>query len=613
MKINLFSKALLMSGMLAMVACSNDEPVIDNGNNNTPLDGDVAYLNINITDVNALSRAAGTTSPGYEDGSINESLDKGESAVSSAKFMFFDGDGVYKNLEVNIWKDGGMKDPENDNIEHVGQNTLVLRGIKGDNFPEYMLVVLNDPDFKPETSLEATSRKISDIRKKGDGNFIMSTTSFLGENSNKDDKFYYATKLNSTDFLKEPSEGPNYIEVYVERLAAKVKLAVNSEIKSEILEDGKIGYPLKITIGGTGNNDNTDPEEGAIVEGDNTVYVKILGWGLNATTRECTISKQLDTAWSEDNLWENWQKTDDHRSFWGKSAVYNTEVGVDNLDYITYDDLKYEIDGIGYTREHTNKTDFIGKSKLDKSKVTSVLVKAQACNKKGEGLDLVNFGGLYYTFDGYKRMVLNVLDANDKLNFYYVSGTKTVTVKNPILDENGKPTGEFEEEQKEVNVYSQVDVDEFKLQLNDNGTGRVSVVMNDEGGKINKDTELFADAEGKTPANYSDLVSNLAEAQKNWTSPVASRKGAMYYNVPVEHLNTAEFAEGSYGVVRNHYYKLTINKLANMGHGVFVPDGGTPGVDPEPIIPDPNEEDKYWLGATINIVSWKVVEQGVEL
>lgn len=41
----------------------------------------------------------------------------------------------------------------------------------------------------------------------------------------------------------------------------------------------------------------------------------------------------------------------------------------------------------------------------------------------------------------------------------------------------------------------------------------------------------------------------------------------MYYNIPIEHLNNAGVAENEtipeakYGVVRNHHYVVTIDKL----------------------------------------------------
>jgi hypothetical protein len=94
----------------------------------------------------------------------------------------------------------------------------------------------------------------------------------------------------------------------------------------------------------------------------------------------------------------------------------------------------------------------------------------------------------------------------------------------------------------------------------------------------------------------------------------------MYYNIPIEHLNQADnetsatsdtkaaitkIHEGHYGVVRNHWYKLTINKITGPGHGIQDPD--------EPIVPNPDVEEDYYIGARINILAWKTLSQTVSL
>ena len=88
----------------------------------------------------------------------------------------------------------------------------------------------------------------------------------------------------------------------------------------------------------------------------------------------------------------------------------------------------------------------------------------------------------------------------------------------------------------------------------------------------------------------------------------------MYYNIPIEHLNNDEISEtdgnktipeAKYGVVRNHHYVVTINKLENMGHGIFD--------SSEAIVPGDDDKETYYVGANINILSWKIVTQGVDL
>lgn len=88
--------------------------------------------------------------------------------------------------------------------------------------------------------------------------------------------------------------------------------------------------------------------------------------------------------------------------------------------------------------------------------------------------------------------------------------------------------------------------------------------------------------------------------------------GLMYYNIPIEHLNNGAITENGiipeakYGVVRNHHYVVTVDKLEKIGKGIF--DGD------EKIVPgDDPDGDIYYVGAKINILSWKIVSQNVEL
>jgi hypothetical protein len=87
----------------------------------------------------------------------------------------------------------------------------------------------------------------------------------------------------------------------------------------------------------------------------------------------------------------------------------------------------------------------------------------------------------------------------------------------------------------------------------------------------------------------------------------------MYYSIPIEHFSdpiwdkdhsTVAFKEGDFGVVRNHWYQVTVTDILKVGNGVFDVD--------EPIVPsyDPST---YYLAAELNILAWKIVTQSVTL
>lgn len=88
--------------------------------------------------------------------------------------------------------------------------------------------------------------------------------------------------------------------------------------------------------------------------------------------------------------------------------------------------------------------------------------------------------------------------------------------------------------------------------------------------------------------------------------------GKAYFNIPLKHIwgvNKGKFEAGKvvlgdYGVVRNHIYDLTINKITGMGTGIGDPD--------QPIVP-PTENDQYYISTRLNILQWRLVRQNVDL
>lgn len=190
---------------MAFASCSSDE-IIENtgGNQSSEFVGDVAYMTVNIKDVNAGTKS--TTDGGYKNGTEHD--------VNDARFFFFDKDGVFTS-EASVWNGGNSTSPDQ-NIEFIGANVIVLKNLTETGLPSYLLTVLNAPDFKPESTLEATAKSLqmqcrNDISDTKKGYFVMSTSSYLG-GSNHDDFIgedysprYYTTKVNPEDFKKEPA------------------------------------------------------------------------------------------------------------------------------------------------------------------------------------------------------------------------------------------------------------------------------------------------------------------------------------------------------------------------------------------------------------------------
>lgn len=565
---NLFFSMLACT---AFYACSSDEAVMVQQEQETPkvFTGDAAYMNIILSDAASGGTRASSPDNEFEYGT------EAEKKVSTAHFYFYDKNGVYVS-EAEVWNGGKESDTNPDeNIEFRSNTTIILKGLTGKTYPQYLVTVLNkDSKFVPGQNLDDMLTKLADADTTGiitENGFAMSTTSVANQ-ANLEGK-YFVTELSESNFSEEPinlkDENLKPVEIYVERLAAKVTLNIAQALgEGAIKVDGKTLYPIKATVAGEDNElDNTI--------GSEVLYVNILGWKLNATAKHSYMMKHLDETWSNDKLGFVWNSNDFHRSYWGASWVYGkngfpvnaSDVNASNL--LNYYNLDSNISNVGesaYCPENTNTSEIVS-SHLNNA-VTSILLKAEICDKNGKPLNLVRYNGMLFNEGHFRNYIIASLDRANKLNVYYDNGSD---------DEAAR----------------YVQIDSSFVELASAGNGKVKVVLKSETGKT------FTDSKGN-PLSEEDLkafANDLAEESGNATG---YKGGLMYYNIPIEHLNNNKneevdgktiIPEGKYGVVRNHHYVVNVNKLENPGVGIFDPN--------EVIIPNEDPEKFYYVVAEI--------------
>lgn len=564
---------------IALCACSNDESGIIPDDTPNAFTGDEAYINIRLADAGSLTKA--------QEGDFEYGIN--EQSVKNAYFYFYDADGVFVT-QGNAWGGGNASTTAPaENIEFVSNNVVVLKGLDKKDYPKYMVTVLNKPtNFVYGKTLDEMQTVLADNNAEGiyypettnnvtTNYFTMSTTSYTETNRTK----YFVTEVKEENFSLEPitdvSAISNAVTVYVERLAAKVTLNVSDELPKDV--NGR--YPIKVTVAGEDNpagSGNIASEE---------LYVELLGWKLNATAKKSYMIKNIDATWTDNDLGFTWNRWTDHRSHWGKSFNYGLSgypenaAGVPaNSTYLNYVDLESDLTALGtpaYCAENTNTNTIVTGN--FPSTVTSVLLKANICDASGNALDLVRYNGVLFKQDSFLEYVLNVLKTKNQLNMWYEDGQ----------DDGGNTK------------YTQIGKEYVKLE--NMGDGKVKVVFTNEHG-----TSLYAeDGSNCSDQTITALNDDLASASAD---AIAYNGGLMYYNIPVEHLNNGDVAENGtipeakYGVVRNHHYVVTIDKLEKIGRGIF--DGN------EKIVPG-DDPDAYYVGAKINILSWKIVSQNVEL
>lgn len=611
MQVNKFFYGLFVCA--AFCACSNDATEIIPDDTPKVFTGDEAYISVRLSDAGSIQSRATTTDPGYEYGSTNEH------DVKNAYFYFYDANGVFV-CEGSAWNGGtASSGTPAGNIEFKSNTVVVLKGLTEKNYPKYMVTVLNRPDGLSASG--SVPQSLDDMVKKlasgtGEGitttientqYFVMSTTSFKHDDTDGLSGKYFVTEVKDENFslapIPDPEKIPNPVTVYVERLAAKVTLKIDGSL-TPVTITGKTGnyYKVKATVAGEGNDDDANASGNQIAAED--LYVRLLGWKLNATAKRSNIVKNIDESWSNEAsgaLGFVWNKPTDFRSFWGKSfnydnssygsypktaEGYNSNNGSCPLNYFNLNGTLEELGttGVAYCAENTNTSAIV--SANFPSAVTSILLKAEVCDATGTALDLVRFNGVLFKQSSFVEYILNAMEAKGQWNVYKKTNDNPETYQQLAASDvelanayDGKVKVQLTTATKAITLYSKA------------GDSYTAIV---DKGSI--DTQLD-----------SECTSGNANGYKG---------GLMYYNIPIEHLNNADnteaegktvIPEAKYGVVRNHHYEVTINKLENIGKGIFVPN--------EEIVPGDSDDDKkaYYVGAKINILSWKVVSQGVDL
>lgn len=607
--------------LLAFSSCSNDEPTIDGGGNSVSTK-DRVYLAIKISAPGQQNSRAAGDSFGYEYGSAEEN------AVESANFYFYDEQGKYTGIKTQNWVDG--EGNESPNVEKKSEGTIVLDGLKNKKYPKYVVTVLNQKDaasFNAPQTLTGWA-DLSAWNCKNGNKYVMTTSSYLAANriagsvegSTAVAGSCYATELQESNFLQYTPDKVDFdeaqrVQIFVERLAVRVK--VNIGLTPADAEKGL--YETSMTVGG-----ETNPEA------KTKIYVKFDGWTLFATAPTSRASKSLQgyttTTTFGDKNWK-WNDEGYSRSYWAKSVIWGTEGNTLETEATYYPSIKTPFTTGMYCNECTNEYGkVIGTGNFaDPNKTTSVLVAATVCKEDGTPLDLVEYRGVKYIKDDFTKYILNAANIDC---YTRVEGEKYTGLKDPVT---GDPVADIQ-----TYKYTQIGVDDVTFVSAGDGTGSIIVKVKDDVELFNTGdmvTETYKNAAGEdvtikyyknaTPADKALVNTALKNrVQYGGAKAYAYTGGAMVYPIVIEHLNyefkdgkkVAEakiVRDGQVGVVRNHAYTINITKINTLGMGVYDPRSKEEGG--EKVKPEGPKDPTYYVESTINILSWKLVEQDAEI
>lgn len=563
----LFKLVPLACAALMMGACASEN---EGNGGNTNESSNEQYLAVNIMNVGTTPTR---TSSDYEDGTINESK------IKLIRFYFYNADGspyIMKNKPATTtigtnanWleataSNNGKDDPNH--IEQITKSILVIDGVTA-AAPAKVVAIVN-PETLTTTTLGSGSVTLTDLRssfedtqfKNGQGS---SAVEFVMSNSvyEKDAKSVCETSISGHVTNKRETAENNPVNIYVERVVAKVRASLNTTAfeTGDATKWGTGKYGIKV---GTYNSTT-----------DVAVYAVIDGWGVADENGKAKLEKQITPTWTGTDLGITpWSTVDYKRSFWETSVDFTGTNPLVNHKFKDYtSNTITTTPSYLYTLPNT-PTAAITK-KYDNN-LTKFLVVAHLMYQDGatwKNAEICHYKGIdYLGVENLKTQIANECG-------YYVQSATTPGTYTKITPADITFAKSTSTSAKDYEVVPKLKDDSKTYYVN---TGTISAPAYTEKSAAEINTEL-----AKSPAQV-------------------RTEGKVYYFIPIKHLGS-DGSLAEYGIVRNHLYNITLDKIVGFGTPVYDPD--------EVIDPTVPVDENTYLAAKINVLQWRVVKQNVDL
>lgn len=628
---------MVLAMMLGLASCSSEEH-ITGGNEVAEID-ETRFMTVALS----APRDGGR---GFEDGT------KDESAVKRLDFLFYDRDGNPTATPQSFTGDelnSEFKDSENNNVTRIWTSVVPVQLTQGKNLPSQVICIVNADagritQFSQKTLAEL--RDADDGQLYHDGCFTMTNSVYYGKNTltGEQKSRLCATPINNGMLFKtedeakqaiEASEDAAMVNIYVERLAAKVGLTMDASAPK--------AYTLQNGDGGTINLVFTPQYWFMNAIAKNTYVTK--RYGVPATegtgiTMDPGFAN-VNANFQNTGMADTWNSETNHRSYWGCSPSYNENnfpMVSDQVNDLENDQKKegnyaqnyysfnqvadmatgdiygqaieykdgFAISNTGasttgyiYTRETTTSIFRIRDVENGNPAATigSAVIVGQY-KVEGSTAAATTFyvdrnngtNGIYYATMG---KAIEVLAERNGFVFSDAAGTTALTASAFVLEH---PKASVREKMPNSNIAGRL----VTLQLA-NVPDDAYYFDGQQFVKITADNIAAANAQLAAGIGYLDMF----------------RNGRAFFSVPIRHLGwpTADatteatlLKDGMYqwknmrvgdlGIVRNHVYTLNISTIAGLGTGLRS--------DDQPIVP-PVGETKQYVAARLNILAWNVV------
>lgn len=559
---------------LMMTACASDKDEIGGG---TKPGSDPQYLAVNIVNVGATPT---TRAAGYENGTTEEST------ITKVRFYFFNGDGspyLIKNPGITGVEGGGEKNwleasPADDTTsgtpsqteEKITQTVLVINGIQS-AAPAAIVAVVNPETVDAATLKNGGTMRLSELRysavgsqfyKKdatGVSDFVMSNSVYVNAGEDVCASLVAGHVTTSAETAKTKP-----VDLYVERVVAKVTADVDNSAFE--LGDGTkwetTKYGTKTAVGKSGDYD---------------VYAVIEGWGLADENSKAEVEKQVDKTWTNGTLgFTPWTTADYHRCFWETSVAFDAGAGGNQPVNPTFNQLKAKMQDVLYTLPNTpgSKVTDLKNNDLTKFAVAATL-KYKDASGNWHNAEICRYNGVSILgIDNLKKQVALTFSQ------YYTSTDAT--------------------------TYTQLSKDDINFKDPDATTQQylVTPTLAD----ASAGTKYYTKTTTGTTPTFTEVDKNTVLAAIEADKAEIRKDGRAYYYVPIKHLGSTDTnadAIAEYGIVRNHFYKITLSGIKGFG---------TPVYDPSKVVAPavPTYQDTY-LAARVQVLQWRVVTQSASL
>lgn len=622
-----FSKLFwCLFGMAICCACSDNEVpnVIDSESGQ-----EGHFLAVEI--VNPAAAMTRSGEPGSGDFEAGESTPD-ENKITSLRFYFFDAVGgpvTLKNSSYNYLDPTPIPAEDGNDMPNVEQKlkaVIVVNPTNSANVGSMIAVanfdkaiatqspgLMNNKSYSRE-ELASVVGNYSTVGTEEAPCFMMTSSTYADANGQVTRAF-----INPAKHLCDTQEKAlaNPIPIYIERVVAKVRL--NTEWRTTA-EPGKVTMEKRDNVQygeGTYTAIKAKDKDGNVIQnGGKDVYILFTGWDVTGKADKSYFIKKVNstTNWTELSGKWFWNHPEYHRSYW---AVNPNGV---KLQYDNHTSIRKDING-GFTYCQENAADFSNyatgqKTVYDPAATTSnrtqailaaVLVTIDDANK-ATPISLAKWGYADYTEADVKTAMLGIVGnqiyyettpagETSKRTFSSISTSPTY-VKLVTAKDAGMANNDTEISARYLSYPKLADADTEPAKEVQFYSSDVTSAINDADGTVD---EIKVNAAKITHEKVNEILRGVPGA-KIW------HDGLTYYYTDIRHLhqNANNAGWGYYGVVRNHIYDIKINSVTGLG---------TPVLDPnEVIIPQKPAEDKdIYVAAQINILSWRIVNNNVDL